>query len=275
MIRSTSTGNLTAKTDDSSSSSSSQQVVPSRIVAGPLSCPTSFAAIDNIVLPPLPTLDTEDDDDERPFLEDDGVDTLNPALNAALVELRTCLKAVDSSTKTKGRKGGGVRKGKSSPKEKEAASCNKDEEDRQDDEDALTKLAESWNAVGLIRIHMQQKFDEARKCHLRALDIYKKCTKRHKKDSSCSSDRSTSATIKTSTATTTPQTTTKPDPNQIAMATTLKDLGFCYEKLNQHQLAIKTYQDAVQIFQEQNVSQDNLLLNATLRSISRLSPSRR
>ena len=183
----------------------SSQEVPSR-VAGPLS---SHAPLDTVVV-------AQENDDE-PFLEDNA-DTGNPALNKVLLELRSCLKAND-------------KKGGDRTDDGKQDHCYEDE----------IKLAESWNALGLIRIHMQQKTDEARKCHLRALEIYNK----HKKN------------------------------NAVATATTLKDLGFCYEKLTQHGQAIKMYRDAVDILKGEKVPSDNLLLNATLRSIARLSPSRR
>jgi tetratricopeptide (TPR) repeat protein len=155
--------------------------------------------------------DAHDDpyDEDEPFMEAENIDTGNPALNKVLSELRRC----DNETNQTQYKN-------SSPNPEGAA--------------------EAWNALGLIRIHMQHNPEEARKCHLQAQKIYKQNSSQH---------------------------------HGIAMATTLEDLGLCYERLRQHRLALDAYQEALQILRTQQVTDDNIHLIALHRAISRTAPN--
>ena len=95
--------------------------------------------------------------------------------------------------------------------------------------------AEAWNSLGLIRIHMQNNADEARKCHEQALRIFR-----------------------------------AKDTTVVNIATTLIDLGLCYERLAKQEQALKTYEEALQLLKSHQVSDTNILVRATQRSISRL-----
>ena len=96
-------------------------------------------------------------------------------------------------------------------------------------------LAEAWNALGLIRLHMQRNANEARKCHEQALRIYQS----HQELS-------------------------------VPTAITLNDLAFCYEQLSQIDRALETYNKALRMFKDLNMTESNIRVEATLRSISRV-----
>jgi tetratricopeptide (TPR) repeat protein len=70
------------------------------------------------------------------------------------------------------------------------------------------KIAEAWNSLGLVRLHTQHNTKEAIICHKKAL---KMCI----------------------------------DPVETAI--TLNDLGFCYERLNEHDQAMQVYKQAMQL----------------------------
>jgi hypothetical protein len=98
-------------------------------------------------------------------------------------------------------------------------------------------LAGTWNALGLIRLYMQRDAEEARKCHEEALRIYRnKC-----------------------------------DEDRVAVAVILNDLGNCYEQLHQSSRALDSYNEAMRLLKEQKMSENHICMQATLRSISRLS----
>jgi tetratricopeptide (TPR) repeat protein len=136
---------------------------------------------------------------DEPLLEEGG-DTGNPALNRVLSELKSFQK-------------------------RDLEHC----------EESLD-LAETWNALGLIRLHMQRDAEEARKCHEEALRIYRKC-----------------------------------DEDRVSVAVTLNDLGNCYEQLHQSSRALDSYNEALRLLKEQKMAGDHVRMQATLRSISRLS----
>jgi tetratricopeptide (TPR) repeat protein len=99
------------------------------------------------------------------------------------------------------------------------------------------ELAETWNALGLVRLHMQRDAEEGRKCHEEALRIYRgKC-----------------------------------DEDRVAVAVTLNDLGNCYEQLHQSSRALDSYNKALRLLKEQKMADNHVRMQATLRSISRLS----
>jgi tetratricopeptide (TPR) repeat protein len=98
-------------------------------------------------------------------------------------------------------------------------------------------LAEMWNALGLIRLHMQRNAEEARKCHEEALRIYRKM---------CDEDR-------------------------VSVAITFNDLGSCHEQLHQSNRALDYYKEALRLLKEQKMDENHVHMQKTLRSISRLS----
>lgn len=96
------------------------------------------------------------------------------------------------------------------------------------------KVAESWNALGLIRVHMERDADEARKCHEYALAIFKE------------------------------------KKLVVDTAITLNDLGYCFERLNQTEEALKRYQEALQLLQSERLSDDHPRVISTRRAVFRI-----
>ena len=72
------------------------------------------------------------------------------------------------------------------------------------------KIAETWNSLGLIRLHVQNMIPAAIKCHEEALFIYRN----------------------------------NPNENCLAIAATLNDLGRCYERIEDTARALEVYQEA-------------------------------
>eukprot|EP00536_Pseudo-nitzschia_multiseries_P011618 jgi/Psemu1/206372/e_gw1.406.38.1 len=99
---------------------------------------------------------------------------------------------------------------------------------------AHQKCADAWNALGLIRVHMQRDAEAARKCHEYALEIFRQ--------------------------------------RQLAKetATTLNDLGYCFERLNLPEIALKKYQECLLILQSENFSECHPQLLSTKRALSRM-----
>uniref|UniRef100_A0A7S1D2E4 Kinesin light chain n=1 Tax=Cyclophora tenuis TaxID=216820 RepID=A0A7S1D2E4_CYCTE len=96
------------------------------------------------------------------------------------------------------------------------------------------KVAETWNSLGLIRLHMQRDPEAALGCHQEALKIFRKKTA------------------------------------NLAMAITLNDLGYCYERLNQREQALEIYKEAVDLLKKQKLGQSHPRMIATQRSVNRL-----
>jgi tetratricopeptide (TPR) repeat protein len=98
-----------------------------------------------------------------------------------------------------------------------------------------SKVADAWNALGLIRVHMQRDAKAAKKCHEHALRIYK-------------------------------------DNLQLTeTAIALSDLGYCCEQLpGQQERASKLYLEALQILRELNLSDSHPCMISTRRAVSRL-----
>lgn len=96
------------------------------------------------------------------------------------------------------------------------------------------KVAEAWNALGLVRIHMQRNAQQALQCHERALNIFK-------------------------------------DNNMVTeIAITMNDVAHCYEQLQQPQLAYDTYAEALLLMKQQGLSEYHPIRMATSRALSRL-----
>ena len=97
------------------------------------------------------------------------------------------------------------------------------------------KSAEAWNALGLIRVHMQRDAEAARKCHEYALTILRE----------------------------------EQMPKEIA--TTLNDLGYCCEQLSLPEAALKNYTESLTILEElENLPESHPQLLSTRRAVSRM-----
>jgi tetratricopeptide (TPR) repeat protein len=96
------------------------------------------------------------------------------------------------------------------------------------------KVADAWNALGLIRVHMERNADEARKCHEYALAIYKEMNL----------------------------------AKEIAI--TLNDLGYCFERLDQREMALQSYQEALQLLDPESLSDNDPRVISTRRAVSRI-----
>lgn len=100
--------------------------------------------------------------------------------------------------------------------------------------DTHVKVAETWNSLGLIRLHMQQNATEAKPCFEEALRIFTKIN------------------------------------NRTSIAVTLNDLGYCLERLGQHAAAVESYRRAREIFTDQKFSESHPRMLSTQLSLSRL-----
>mmetsp|Transcript_24585 Transcript_24585/g.67859 ORF Transcript_24585/g.67859 Transcript_24585/m.67859 type:complete len:169 (-) Transcript_24585:1535-2041(-) len=96
------------------------------------------------------------------------------------------------------------------------------------------KCADAWNALGLIRVHMQCDAEAARRCHEYALKIFRQ--------------------------------------QQLAKetATTLNDLGYCFERLNLPEIALNNYQECLRILESENFPENHPQLLSTRRAVSRM-----
>jgi tetratricopeptide (TPR) repeat protein len=100
--------------------------------------------------------------------------------------------------------------------------------------DKHVKVAETWNSLGLIRLHMQQDAKEAKPCFEEALRIFTE------------------------------------NDNRTSIAVTLNDLGYCFERLGQHDAAVESYKRAREIFEAQKFSDSHPRMLSTQLSLSRL-----
>ncbi|MGK3736337.1 MAG: tetratricopeptide (TPR) repeat protein [Bacillariaceae sp.] len=96
------------------------------------------------------------------------------------------------------------------------------------------KVADSYNALGLIRVHMQRDPEAARRCHEYALTIFRE----------------------------------KQLEKQVA--TTLNDIAYCYERLNLPCVALQHYEDSLRIFESEMISENNPQMISTRRAILRM-----
>mmetsp|Transcript_12055 Transcript_12055/g.23162 ORF Transcript_12055/g.23162 Transcript_12055/m.23162 type:complete len:160 (-) Transcript_12055:199-678(-) len=99
------------------------------------------------------------------------------------------------------------------------------------------KVADTWNSLGLIRLHMQRNVQAAIKCHQEALSIYMG-----------SQDGST-----------------------VDIAVTLNDLGRCYERLNDQIKALETYEKAHElVLNDSSIRKTHSVVESVKRSVARL-----
>jgi len=95
------------------------------------------------------------------------------------------------------------------------------------------KVGDAYNALGLIRVHMEHDAAGARICHEYALTIFQR-EKRLAKEN----------------------------------ATTLNDIAYCYERLNLPGVALQHYEDSLRIFDSERISGSQVV--STKRSILRM-----
>ena len=96
------------------------------------------------------------------------------------------------------------------------------------------KLAETWNSLGLVRLHVQKNVQAAVQCHETALKLL------------------------------------DGTPFQMEMAITRNDLGYCYERSDQPEDALQQYQLALRVLEEQHVSQHHARRLSIQRGIDRI-----
>ena len=96
------------------------------------------------------------------------------------------------------------------------------------------KCADVWNALGLIRVHMQRNAEAAKTCHEFALTIFR--------------EKSMAAET----------------------ATTLNDLGYCCERLDLPEAALKHYEESLEILESQNLPETHPQIMSTRRAVSRM-----
>jgi tetratricopeptide (TPR) repeat protein len=100
------------------------------------------------------------------------------------------------------------------------------------------KVAETWNSLGLIRLHMQRDGHAAVQCHKEALKIYRL-------------DESAASRMK--------------------IAVTLSDLGSCYERTQNQVLALAVYQEALALVESSSDEPHNACVVLFIgRAIARL-----
>ncbi len=95
-------------------------------------------------------------------------------------------------------------------------------------------VAEAWNALGLVRVHMQRDAEAARICHEEALRIYIK------------------------------------NQEDIETAVTLNDLGYCHEQLGEQEKALKLYEEALSLLAKVNVDESHPRMISTRRAVHRI-----
>jgi tetratricopeptide (TPR) repeat protein len=97
------------------------------------------------------------------------------------------------------------------------------------------KVAETWNSLGLIRLHMQHNESAAIKCHEEAIKIYR-----------------------------------MNEVSALQLAVTLGDLGACYERVCEPEHALGIYQEALHLLAVSKVSPSHRVTLSIVRSIARL-----
>jgi tetratricopeptide (TPR) repeat protein len=119
-------------------------------------------------------------------------------------------------------------------------------------------VVDSWNALGLIRIHMQRDVIGARKCHQHALNIIFLHTQNNPTKSSPLSSSSSSSS-------------STPSSNSLSRqtATTLTDLAYCDERLKRYDIALANYQKALEILTKE-LSENHPQVISTRRAVTRL-----
>lgn len=97
-----------------------------------------------------------------------------------------------------------------------------------------SKVAETWNSLGLIRLHMQRDASSARECHEEALRIVRNLG----------------------------------DKKLIAI--TLHDLGYCLERMQEREQALTKYEEAISHLKQACVNKSHPRMIATQRAMDRV-----
>jgi tetratricopeptide (TPR) repeat protein len=95
-------------------------------------------------------------------------------------------------------------------------------------------VAEAWNALGLVRIHMQRDVEAAQVCHEEALRIYSE------------------------------------NLQQTDTALTLNDLGYCHEQQGNPSVALDHYEKALRILSNMELDESHPRVISTHRAVSRI-----
>mmetsp|Transcript_3477 Transcript_3477/g.9964 ORF Transcript_3477/g.9964 Transcript_3477/m.9964 type:complete len:344 (-) Transcript_3477:278-1309(-) len=95
------------------------------------------------------------------------------------------------------------------------------------DQQDASRIIERWNALGLVRCHTQNQPELALQCHQQALLLLQQTASTTRNDV----DDATSAAL-------------------LNQAITHHDIGYCYERLHQNQLAQESYGAALRILEE-------------------------
>lgn len=104
-------------------------------------------------------------------------------------------------------------------------------------EGASQKVAETYNSLGLIRLHMQRDAQAARECHEEALRLFQELG------------------------------------DKKLMAITLHDLGYCFERMEEREMALKQYQQAIVLLKEEHFDKTHPRMIATQRAVNRVQRS--
>ena len=99
------------------------------------------------------------------------------------------------------------------------------------------QVAETWNSLGLIRLHMQHNVQAAVKCHQEALSIYK----------------------------------VNPASSTLEIAVTLNDLGRCFERLSDPKRALEIYEQAAEMVRsDDSIRKTHSVVESVKRAVARL-----
>jgi len=95
-------------------------------------------------------------------------------------------------------------------------------------------VADAWNALGLIRVHMQRDITGALVCHEEAYAIYLR------------------------------------NEEKLETAFTLSDLAYCHEQLGQQNKALSLYQEALSMIVEEKISEFHPKVSSITQAIARI-----
>ncbi len=109
------------------------------------------------------------------------------------------------------------------------------------------RMAQSWNSLGLVRLHTQLDILEAIRCHKNALQLLQSSSSSPSSSSSSSSSFSLSPHHHHS------HDDARAASDSLELATTFHDLGLCYERLNDTNQAMQSYLQARDILSSENL----------------------
>lgn len=127
-------------------------------------------------------------------------------------------------------------------------------------------VAETWNTLGLIRLHMQRDVRAALQCHQRALQIYQYHTNNKNNNNNKNSSSSSSSASSSSSSSFSIDSGATP----LQWAVTLNDLGKCLERNDQREEALEKYLEAQRFMRQANRSHKDIVATSIDRAIARL-----